>query len=278
MASEVQISEAVMEEIRAGRTIEAIKLLRADTGLNLKEAKAIVDERTNDFKTANTSYIPETRSRKLSKLQSSSELSQALSEISCWIDTSNTDHARHLRSSHQLRSGLDRAEIDKYLQDINFSLTEELYELYQWHNGEIILGEYGNPVSFVPLQKAISSMNRHNMSHLPIFIGDQIYYVASSAADNRNSSEIYSYDSLDSWEFKINGAAYAPSITSLMQAVSECVRKYDGMSSYQMAMDKSLRGSSSFQEANVSYTSLLDSICAQYSIRSITDEPGCLWR
>ena len=278
MANEVQVSEAVMEEIRAGRTIEAIKLLRTDHELDLKTAKAIVDEQNTIFKTTNPEHTPDTQSYKLSKLDSSSDLSQALKEISDWIDTSSTEHAGQIRSSHQLRNGLNRKEIDQCFQEIEFRPTDELYELYQWHNGEIILGEYANPVFFVPLKKAISSMKRHHMSHLPIFIGDAIYYVASPTTGNTKSSEIYSYDGFGSREFKINGAAYAPSITSLMQAVSECVRKHNGISPYMMAMDENLRGNSSFQEANSSYTSLFDSIYAQHSIRSIMGGLGCLWR
>lgn len=43
MNAETELSNDVVNAIRSGRKIEAIKLLRAERGLGLKEAKELVD-------------------------------------------------------------------------------------------------------------------------------------------------------------------------------------------------------------------------------------------
>ena len=51
--TETQLSEPVMHAVRSGHTIKAIKLLRAETGLGLKEAKHIVDREIDAYRAAN---------------------------------------------------------------------------------------------------------------------------------------------------------------------------------------------------------------------------------
>ena len=53
MTSETPLSENVQKAIRAGHKIEAIKRLRAETGLGLKDAKHIIDAAMADFRAAN---------------------------------------------------------------------------------------------------------------------------------------------------------------------------------------------------------------------------------
>ncbi len=45
--SDMQISDRVLDAIDQGRKVEAIKILREETGLGLKEAKEIVDSIDN---------------------------------------------------------------------------------------------------------------------------------------------------------------------------------------------------------------------------------------
>lgn len=42
-SEETQYSDAVIDAVDRGRTVEAIRLLRAETGLGLREAKAEID-------------------------------------------------------------------------------------------------------------------------------------------------------------------------------------------------------------------------------------------
>lgn len=53
MAEEEKLSATVMEAVRAGRKIEAIKRLRAERGLGLKEAKHIVDREFDAYRSVN---------------------------------------------------------------------------------------------------------------------------------------------------------------------------------------------------------------------------------
>ncbi len=47
------LSAAVMEAVRSGHTIQAIKRLRAEKGLGLKEAKDIIDREIDAYRVAN---------------------------------------------------------------------------------------------------------------------------------------------------------------------------------------------------------------------------------
>ncbi len=48
-----KLSAAVMEAVRSGHTIQAIKRLRAEKGLGLKEAKDIIDREIDAYRLAN---------------------------------------------------------------------------------------------------------------------------------------------------------------------------------------------------------------------------------
>ena len=51
--SEEKLSESVMQAVRSGHTIQAIKRLRAEKGLGLKEAKDIIDREIDAYRLAN---------------------------------------------------------------------------------------------------------------------------------------------------------------------------------------------------------------------------------
>ena len=46
-------SEAVMQAVRSGQKVKAIKLLRQEAGLGLKEAKDIIDREVADYRREN---------------------------------------------------------------------------------------------------------------------------------------------------------------------------------------------------------------------------------
>ena len=48
-----KLSASVMEAVRSGHTIQAIKRLRAEKGLGLKEAKHIIDREIDAYRLAN---------------------------------------------------------------------------------------------------------------------------------------------------------------------------------------------------------------------------------
>lgn len=51
--TEEKLSEPVMQAVRSGHTIRAVKQLRAETGLGLKEAKDIIDREITAYRRAN---------------------------------------------------------------------------------------------------------------------------------------------------------------------------------------------------------------------------------
>lgn len=53
MVEEENLSSSVMESVRAGHKIEAIKKLRAEKGLGLKEAKKIIDREFAAYRSIN---------------------------------------------------------------------------------------------------------------------------------------------------------------------------------------------------------------------------------
>lgn len=173
-----------------------------------------------------------------------SALTEALREIDTWIQTSQSDHATRLRENYYLpiKSGLEQELIELYSEEFNFSFSEEVYELYQWHDEDILVGDLANPVYFVSLDSACKDIVQGHCPYrpyIPLFTGDEAYWVVPEASDSQQSSPLFFYDGFISGGkptqngiFRAN--TYAPSITALMQAMAECTRIYDGISAYWM--------------------------------------------
>jgi hypothetical protein len=60
-----------------------------------------------------------------------SEITEALQRIEAWLQNHMPNRAA------ELKPGLTRDEIDELVKDLPFSLPEEVYELYQWHDGSV---------------------------------------------------------------------------------------------------------------------------------------------
>jgi cell wall assembly regulator SMI1 len=71
-------------------------------------------------------------------------LTQALQDIDYWIENSKSWHAEWIRS-FGVRPGLEREMIELYSEEYDFRFSEEIYELYQWHDGDIRVGDNANP-------------------------------------------------------------------------------------------------------------------------------------
>jgi hypothetical protein len=165
-------------------------------------------------------------------------LTDALQEIDIWIQTSASSHASQIRRDG-IRSGLDRDLIQVYSEEIDFHFSEEVYELYAWHDGVIQIGDYANPVFFNRLEQMGKYLVREQIPYspyLPLFTGDKAYWVIPEASRNQKKSPIFLLDgyitpnSLKPEDGELSTNIYAPSITSLMQAIAECARTYDGIS------------------------------------------------
>ncbi|MBE9030516.1 hypothetical protein IQ266_12320 [filamentous cyanobacterium LEGE 11480] len=177
-------------------------------------------------------------------------MTQALNEIDDWIDHSQSWHALHIRQNaapvYGAHPGLERAIIDLYAEECRFCFSEEVYELYQWHDGNILMGEMANPISLSSLDHAMSLMIQGHVPYrpyLPLFVGDDAYYVIPQAVAGQATSPIFFFDGriMPGDTKPIWGnfcpSFFAPSITALMQAMAECIKTYDGISAEYMRMD-----------------------------------------
>ena len=60
-----------------------------------------------------------------------SEITEALQRIEVWLQNHMPNRAA------ELRPGLTRNEINELVKDLPFNLPDEVYELYQWHDGSV---------------------------------------------------------------------------------------------------------------------------------------------
>ncbi len=130
-----------------------------------------------------------------------SELTEALESIRSWLEINNP------YEFSQLRSGLSRAEIDELVKNLPFTVPEEIYELYQWHDGRVD-NFIRNSYNFISLQEAISayqeevSENSYNAREeayffeqsFPVFQlwyqGD-VFYTIITSGDNKGKVILY---------------------------------------------------------------------------------------
>jgi hypothetical protein len=215
-----------------------------------------------------------------------SPLTQALQKIEDWIQESDSPHARQIRDGcgglFCPRPGLSEETIRLYSQVMDFQLSDEIFELYQWHNGIILMGDMANPVYFTPLEKGLEYTSKNKFNYLPIFIGDDTFYVVPEADCGNQTSPVLHYNgriskssdsSIVPWDYDggfIN-TSQAPSITNLMQAIAECIEKHDGFSSFKMGN----ASGRSFAENRHYYDAALSPIYKKYGV---TDDVCGLWR
>jgi ribosomal protein L7/L12 len=68
MAEDIKISASVAEAVRSGRKIDAIKQLREERGIGLKEAKHIIDREIAALRASDPNYAQQNQSSSLSTI------------------------------------------------------------------------------------------------------------------------------------------------------------------------------------------------------------------
>jgi SMI1 / KNR4 family (SUKH-1) len=130
-----------------------------------------------------------------------SELTEALESIQDWLETNNP------YEFSRLRAGLSRDEIGELVKDLPFTVPEEIYELYQWHDGSVDRF-IRNSYNFMSLKEAINayqeevSENSYNAREdayffeqsFPVFQlwyqGD-VFYTIITSGDNKGKVLLY---------------------------------------------------------------------------------------
>ena len=162
-----------------------------------------------------------------------SSLVQALEKISYWMENSNSEHAQRIREriisdpEYSPQPGIEREMLELYAEEINFKLSEEVYELYQWHSGMFMIGDSPNPTYFIDFEWSFC-VYAEKFRSFPIFKGDDLWYFVEEASIDRDVSPIYIEDGVSFSGRKDDD--YSPSITAYMQAMAKCVEKYDEIS------------------------------------------------
>ena len=160
-------------------------------------------------------------------------LVQALDKISYWMEYSNSEHAQNIRErvvsypELSAQPGLEKEMLELYAEEISLNLTEEIYELYQWKNGMFMIGDSPNPTLFVSFEWGFCDFADRFRS-FPIFKGDDLWYFVEETSSNKAVSPIYIEDGVE-----FSGRRddyYSPSITAYMQAMAECVERYNEIS------------------------------------------------
>ena len=178
-----------------------------------------------------------------------SELTQALKRFSFWIENSQSSHAQIIKTNYPFRDekhrkewspqpGLEREMIELYVEETNLELPEEIYEIYQWHNGKFEIGDYANPVYFPSFEEAFDCVFKWGFKKFPIFLGHRCHYAIDPVKRGQQTSPIRYYESgIEQNEDEIVYSVYAPSLTNVMKAVAECAEKYDAISIYYADFD-----------------------------------------
>jgi hypothetical protein len=168
-------------------------------------------------------------------------LTQALQDINHWIASSESWHAKRIRG-HGVRPGLQHEMIKSCSDELNFQFSEEVIELYKWRDGDFWIGDLANPVYFVSLNEAVRrivELHSHCQRYLPLFIGDEAYWIVPEVPDVQEKSPVFFVDEtyLVSTSRLCDGV-FSPSLTCLMQAVAECARTHDGISAIYMREER----------------------------------------
>lgn len=124
-----------------------------------------------------------------------SNLTEALNRILNWLQQNQWIRFKETQNSASLlKPGLSRAAIDSLSRNSNLELPEEIYELYQWRNGDLIdewdcIGLFDiyhdfhgfGPWGFIPFQGLVNVyMKKANTMHIwsqKHFLGFQIFRV-----------------------------------------------------------------------------------------------------
>ena len=147
-----------------------------------------------------------------------SKLTQALSEIISWLQIN------HPEAISRFRQGLSINQIEEITKDFPFMLPKEVYELYQFCNGGITLGDYD--LVMYSLESALENSyvwesHKETPSYdnhiLTIFHGDghDVYYALCEKEEKKSYPIWCAFSGLKT-------SIYASSLTNLMLTVAEC--------------------------------------------------------
>ncbi len=161
------------------------------------------------------------------------QLSQALERIYLWFQV----NARVVAGA--LQPGLTHEQISTQVQDLPFCLPQEVYQIYQWHNGS----SAQQPVEFLPQYRFLSleeALDRYQMTveiwrqgvseteqlqswcprpegWFPLFAEDSNFYMVVGQPEPKTTAPIIHFS-----EYGDHGLVFN-SLTDMMLAIAECL-------------------------------------------------------
>lgn len=142
-----------------------------------------------------------------------SVLKETLELIEDWVQKNMPAHPA------VMKQGLSRGEIEDKVKDLPFKLPNEIYDLYQWHNGGkepfIPHPDGWDLASFSSLEEAISAAQTwKNLVMFPLFMIEDNGYFTVCTQEKSDIAPIYSSDIP---EDVIEGEPQYSSLTVMMQ-------------------------------------------------------------
>ncbi len=144
-------------------------------------------------------------------------LTETLERILAWLQ------AHDQPAAASLQPGLSQAEIEAKVKELPFRLPQEVYELYQWRNGDPAGHELFPYHVFLPLEEAVHRLgSRHQLPEpwdpkwFPIFDFDESYYVVICDETDTEASPTFLIDEIP--EFCVEYAT----LTHMIRTVAEC--------------------------------------------------------
>lgn len=161
------------------------------------------------------------------------QLSQALERIWKWFQVNGSAIAG------SLQPGLTCEQIQAQVQDLPFCLPQEVYQLYQWHNGS----SAAQPIEFLPQNRFLSleeALDQYQMTveiwrqgisesedwqdgnirpegWFPLFAEDGNFYMVEGQPEPRTTAPIIHFSEYGDYGLVFN------SLTDMMLAIAECL-------------------------------------------------------
>lgn len=118
-----------------------------------------------------------------------SELTEALEIIYSWLEENQPNCAE------ALEPGLTDNQIAEQLKDLSIKLPNEVYELYQWHDGTS--GSFlkdNDDIRFLSLWEAIDLYQNWNTNIFPLFFRCEVCFFIAVDDQEKVTSPIFSND------------------------------------------------------------------------------------
>lgn len=144
------------------------------------------------------------------------DLTNALNRIFAWLEQHSP------RSASGFQPGLSSEEIEERLDVLPFCVSQEVKELYRWHNGDVMCSPIFGYLSFLDLDTACEISESLNGIYpqsryiFPVFDFDGEYFAIECGEDMTIANSVFHVSDCHELSFAFIN------LTSMMLALAEC--------------------------------------------------------